>query len=75
MSTRTTSWVSPNANEIGSLSLNLSVVFLPPKINVIIHQNFGVMILYILIGCFGWLLEAVGGALIGKNPGDMFGKK
>jgi len=48
---------------------------LPPKINVIIHQNFGVMILYILIGCFGWLLEAVGGALIGKNPGDMFGKK
>ncbi len=33
------------------------------------------MILYILIGCFGWLLEAVGGAFIGKNPGDMFGKK
>ena len=60
--------------EIGSIWLNLSVVILPPKINVIIHQNFGVMIIYILIGCFGWLLEAVGGALIGQNPGDMFGK-
>jgi hypothetical protein len=54
--------------------MNLLVVILPPKINVIIHQNFGVMIIYILIGCFGWLLEAVGGALIGKNPGDSFGK-
>jgi len=59
---------------IGLPSLSLSVVFLPPKINVIIHQNFGAMIIYILIGCFGWLLEAVGGALIGKNPGDSFGK-
>jgi len=59
---------------IGSLSLNLSVVFLPPKINVNIHQNLSGMIVCILIGCFGWLLEAVGGALIGKNPGDSFGK-
>ena len=29
----------------------------------------------IKVSCFGWPLEAVGGALIGKNPGDMFGKK
>ena len=70
MSTRTTSWVSPNANEIRSPSLNLTVVFLPPEINVIIHQNFGAMIIYILIGCFGWLLEAVGGALMARRtPG------
>jgi len=32
------------------------------------------MIIYILIGCFGWILEAFGGILIGKNPGDSFGK-
>ena len=32
------------------------------------------MIIYILIGCVGLFFEAVGGALFGKDPGDIFGK-
>lgn len=33
------------------------------------------MIFYILIGCFGLILETIGGALLGKDPGDIFGKR
>jgi hypothetical protein len=32
------------------------------------------MVLCILIGVFGLILETIGGILVGKNPGDMFGK-